>query len=115
MTIGRRITALGGAVAAVALAVGVAKGVAHEDPVPKAPIPRVCWFSDYANAKLSNKCEYRSGERRWYMEVDGRMLPADQQRLPPANLCLYFHGQKCPERRGAAEQRTPPRSRGETR
>jgi hypothetical protein len=92
------MTALGGAVAATALAAGVATGVAGQDTGPKAPIPRVCWFSDYANAKLSNKCEYRSGERRWYMKVEERMVPADTQRLPPANLCLYFSGQKCPDR-----------------
>ena len=32
------------------------------------------------------------------MEVNGRQEPADEQRLPVANLCLYFHGTRCPER-----------------
>jgi hypothetical protein len=105
MRIGRRsITTVGVVAAAAAVAGGVAQGVSGEEPTPKAPIPRVCWFSDYANAKLSNKCEYRSGERRWYMQVGGRMVPADRQRLPVANLCLYFHGQKCPNRRPATRR-----------
>jgi hypothetical protein len=87
-----------GALAGLALASGVATGIASQDEAPRAPVPRVCWFSDYANAKLSNKCEYRSDERRWYMKVGGKEVPADTQKLPPANLCLYFHGTKCPER-----------------
>lgn len=66
--------------------------------VPKGPVPRVCWFSDYANAKLSNKCKWREDERRWYMKVEGEMVPADTQKLPVANLCHYFHGTTCPER-----------------
>jgi hypothetical protein len=82
---------------ALVLGAGLA-AVATGDDEPKAPVPRVCWFSDYENAKLSNKCEYRSDERRWYMEVDGERVPADEQRLPVANLCLYFHGTGCPER-----------------
>ena len=75
----------------------LAAGAAGDDE-PKAPVPRVCWYSDYANAKLSNKCEYRSDERRWYMEVDGELVAADEQELPVANLCLYFHGTSCPKR-----------------
>jgi hypothetical protein len=84
---------------AVAVLVTAAAGVAiasRGDSGPRAPVPRVCWFSDYENAKLSNKCSYRDSERRWYMEVDGRDVPADTQKLPPANLCHYFHGQECP-------------------
>ena len=89
----------GGTLAAAGLAGGVATGIASQgDEVPPGPIPRVCWFSDYENAKLSNQCEWRSDERRWYMEVDGETVPADTQKLPPANLCLYFHGTECPER-----------------
>ena len=94
----RRFVVRSAAVAVLALGAGAAAGVAAQDDGPKAPIPRVCWFSDYANAKLSNKCEYRSDERRWYMDVEGEMLPADEQRLPVANLCLYFHGTECPKR-----------------
>jgi hypothetical protein len=68
------------------------------EAVPKAAVPRVCWFSDYENAKLSNKCEWRDGERRWYMkDEDGKDVPADTQTLPVANLCQYFHGTECPE------------------
>ena len=91
---------LAGAVIAVALgAAVVTTGLASEDDDgPRAPVPRVCWWSDYANAKLSNKCEYREDERRWYMKVGDRMVPADEQRLPTANLCLYFHGRECPKR-----------------
>jgi hypothetical protein len=95
---GRRFAGWGAAGCALVLGAGAAAGVASQDDAPKAPIPRVCWFSDYANAKLSNKCEYRSDERRWYMDVDGEMLPADEQQLPVANLCLYFHGTECPKR-----------------
>ena len=66
---------------------------------PRAPVPRVCWFSDYANAKLSNKCTWNGDERRWYMKDEAaRSVPADTQRLPPANLCHYFHGTECPHR-----------------
>jgi hypothetical protein len=66
---------------------------------PRAPVPRVCWFSDYANAKLSNKCTWDGDERRWYMEdEEGRRVPADTQKLPVANLCQYFHGKECPRR-----------------
>jgi hypothetical protein len=97
MTARRRVLALAGA-ATVALGAGVASGVAGQRDGPRAPIPRVCWFSDYANAKLSNKCDYRSEERRWYMEVDGAMVPADTQKLPVANLCLYFSGTTCPKK-----------------
>jgi hypothetical protein len=32
------------------------------------------------------------------MEVDGREVPADTRKLPPANLCHYFHGAECPQR-----------------
>ena len=89
----------GGTLAAAALAGGVATGIASQgDDGPRAPIPRVCWYSDYENAKLSNQCEWRSDERRWYMEVEGESVPAHTQQLPPANLCLYFHGTECPER-----------------
>ena len=66
---------------------------------PRAPVPRVCWFSDYANAKLSNKCKWDAGERRWFMKDErGRRVPADTQKLPVANLCQYFHGPDCPRR-----------------
>jgi hypothetical protein len=99
MRLRRTKVALVGAVAAIGLGAGVAAtGLASGDDAPKAAIPRTCWFSDYANAKLSNKCEYRSDERRWYMDVKGKMLPADEQQLPVANLCHYFHGQTCPKR-----------------
>jgi hypothetical protein len=95
----RARTLIAGAAVAAALGGGaLATGLASGDDAPKAPVPRTCWFSDYANAKLSNKCEYRSGERRWYMDVEGEMLPADEQELPVANLCHYFHGQTCPKR-----------------
>jgi hypothetical protein len=80
-----------------ATAVGVAVASRGESG-PRAAIPRVCWFSDYENARLSNRCSYRDGERRWYMEVDGREVPADTRKLPPANLCHYFHGAECPQR-----------------
>lgn len=95
----RRWAIAGGVLAAGALAAGGTTVIASQgDEGPQAPVPRVCWWSDYENAKLSNKCEYRSDERRWYMEVDGESVPADTQKLPPANLCLYFHGTECPER-----------------
>jgi hypothetical protein len=94
-----RALVTGSVLAAAALAGGVATGLASQEEGPRAPIPRVCWFSDYENAKLSNQCEYRGDERRWYMRVDGKTVPADTQKLPPANLCLYFHGTECPERR----------------
>jgi hypothetical protein len=95
----RTRTLITGTAVAAALGAGaVATGLASGDDEPKAPIPRTCWFSDYANAKLSNKCEYRSDERRWYMDVEGKMLPADEQRLPVANLCSYFSGPTCPKR-----------------
>ncbi len=93
-----RVAIGAGVLASMALAGGVATGIASQDDGPRAPIPRVCWFSDYENAKLSNRCEYHSGEQRWYMDVDGKTVPADEQKLPPANLCLYFHGTECPER-----------------
>lgn len=95
-----RIVPFGAAAAAAAAltAAALASGVTGGEEAPQAPIPRVCWFSDYANAKLSNRCTYRSDEQRWYMEVDGDQRPADEQRLPVANLCLYFHGPRCPER-----------------
>lgn len=88
--------------AVLAVSVGAAgrDGGPGEDDGPRAAIPRVCWFSDYANARLSNRCAWRGDERRWYMDVNGRQLPADEQRLPPANLCLYFHGTSCPTRAG---------------
>lgn len=100
MTVRSRILAVGTPIAVAALAIGVATGVAGQESEPQAPVPRVCWWSDYENVKLSNKCEYRDDERRWYMDVEGEMLPADEQQLPPANLCLYFHGTVCPERKG---------------
>lgn len=78
------------------------------DSGPRAAIPRVCWFSDYANAKLSNQCTYRSDEQRWYMRVAGQEVPADEQSLPPANLCLYFHGTACPSRTGGSTDRPVP-------
>ncbi len=96
MRISRKLLAIGVAVVALAVAAGVAAGVTRGPDVPPGPIPRVCWFSDYANKKLSNKCEWRGDEARWYMDVDGRMLPADEQQLEPANLCLYFSGTTCP-------------------
>lgn len=74
-----------------------AVAVATQDTKATTPIPRVCWFSDYANARLSNKCTYRDDERRWYMTVDNRTVPADSQKLEVANLCLYFAGERCPE------------------
>lgn len=97
----------------VALVVGAfavlsGRDSASGDGEPRAPIPRVCWFSDYAKGRLSNRCTYRSDERRWYIRVDGRDLPADEQRLPPANLCLYFHGTTCPPRKGRdSDHRVP--------
>ncbi len=96
-----RIWLAAGLVAVVAAAlIVVATGVAGGDePVAQAPVPRVCWFSDYDNAKLSNKCDYDASEERWYMEVDGRRVPADEQKLPEANLCHYFYGQECPDRK----------------
>ena len=88
------------AAAAAAVLVVVATGIAGGDAQPpEAPVPRVCWFSDYDNAKLSNKCEYDTSDGRWYMDVDGRRVPADEQRLPEANLCHYFYGQECPDRK----------------
>lgn len=101
MTRRRRLLSIGAPVAALVVAAGVATGVASShDDTPEGPIPRVCWFSDYANKKLSNKCEWRGDERRWYMEVEGEMVPADTQRLPVANLCHYFSGTTCPKREG---------------
>jgi hypothetical protein len=85
-------------VVVLALGGGLAVGAASGTGAPATPVPRVCWYSDYENAKLSNKCTYHDADRRWYMEVDGREVPADEQRLPVANLCLYFHGTRCPER-----------------
>lgn len=76
---------------------GSALLVGSDDLRATAPIPRVCWFSDYANAKLSNRCSYRTDEERWYMLVDGVQVPADTQRLKTANLCLYFSGSACPD------------------
>ncbi len=64
---------------------------------PTAPIPRTCWFSDYAKARLSNQCEYNHHDGRWYMKVGSEMKPADEQKLPIANLCLYFYGTRCPD------------------
>lgn len=99
-----RIVALPAAtVALVVLGAGIATGVVHEDAraVPATPAPRVCWYSDYDNARLSNRCDYHADQERWYMEVDGRMVPADTQPLPEANLCHYFHGTSCPRRRAA--------------
>jgi hypothetical protein len=91
-------TLLVAAVAVLALGSGLAVRAASGTATPETPVPRVCWFSDYEHAKLSNKCTYREESRRWYMEVDGRQVPADEQQLPVANLCLYFHGTRCPER-----------------
>lgn len=99
MTRRKRLLSIGAPVVALVAAAGVATGVASSgDDVPPGPIPRVCWFSDYANKKLSNKCEWRGEERRWYMEVEGKMVPADTQKLPVANLCHYFAGTECPDR-----------------
>lgn len=81
------------ATVAVVLAAGFASATPSADEVP---IPRVCWFSDYANAKLSNGCVYDKRHGRWMKEVDGRMVDARTQRLPVANLCHYFHGTECP-------------------
>jgi hypothetical protein len=95
----RRATLLAAALAFVLAAAAVGVAIASRDePVPRTPVPRVCWFSDYENARLSNKCEFREDDRRWYMEVDGRTVPADTQKLPPANLCHYFAGTECPKR-----------------
>ena len=99
----RRRASVAGLVAAALAAVvgvGVTTGQGSDPVAPEAPIPRVCWFSDYDNAKLSNQCTYDEREGRWYMEVDGRLAPADEQELPEANLCHYFAGQECPERKG---------------
>ncbi|MGD9957325.1 MAG: hypothetical protein AB7V23_14765 [Candidatus Nanopelagicales bacterium] len=68
---------------------------------PRAPIPRVCWFSDYDNKRLSNQCTYDESGQRWLMPVDGRLVPAEGVPLPEANLCHYFSGPTCPERRGS--------------
>jgi hypothetical protein len=92
-----RIIKLAAVTAVLGLGAGIAAGATADDG-PTAPVPRVCWFSDYENAKLSNRCEYRSDERRWYIDVDGESVPADEQELPVANLCLYFHGTSCPGR-----------------
>jgi hypothetical protein len=100
MTRRMRIAALATGVAAVTIVLAIETGLVagRDDGGPKAPIPRVCWYSDYDKGGLSNKCEYREGERRWYIEAEGEMVPADTQRMPIANLCLYFHGTKCPDR-----------------
>jgi hypothetical protein len=97
----RRLTALAAVVAVlVTAATGGALLLADDgEAVPKAPVPRVCWFSDYANAKLSNKCTWNDDEHRWEMEDEhGRTVAADTQELPVANLCHYFHGRECPKR-----------------
>jgi len=65
------------------------------------PVPRVCWFSDYDNARLSNRCIYDAAERTWRIRVDDRLVPAEGVPLPEANLCHYFSGPTCPERRGS--------------
>ena len=71
--------------------------IGNAKPETETPLPRVCWYSDYARAKLSNQCQYRNDERRWYMMVQGVMHPADLQQLPVANLCHYFYGTECPK------------------
>jgi hypothetical protein len=93
---GRYVAASVAAALAVVVGVGVTTGQGSDPAEPQAPIPRVCWFSDYDNARLSNQCTYDARDRRWYMEVDGRRAPADEQELPVANLCHYFAGQECP-------------------
>jgi hypothetical protein len=97
----RRLIALA-AVAAVLVTAATAGGLllaGEGEAGPRAPVPRVCWFSDYANAKLSNKCTWNEDERRWYMKDEaGKTVPADTQKLPVANLCHYFHGPECPKR-----------------
>jgi hypothetical protein len=94
------ISAFATGIAAIPVVLAVQAGLVagSEDGAPKAPIPRACWYSDYEEGRLANKCEYREAERRWYVEARGEMVPADTQRLPMANLCLYFHGTKCPDR-----------------
>lgn len=84
-------------VVALAALLGSAVIVGSQDAKATSPIPRVCWFSDYANARLSNRCTYRDDEARWYMTVDHRSVPADTQHLKVANLCLYFSGDRCPD------------------
>jgi hypothetical protein len=97
-----RLLLLASLLVIAAAAVVVATAIAGRgDSVAEGPIPRVCWFSDYDNAKLSNRCDWNDSEARWYMEVDGRRVPADAQPLPEANLCHYFHGVTCPERGGS--------------
>ncbi|MCD6728130.1 MAG: hypothetical protein LT070_12955 [Solirubrobacteraceae bacterium] len=84
----------------MAVTTGVLVATTGRPEVPTAAVPRVCWFSDYANAKLSNRCTWNGHDRRWYIDdANGRSVPADTQRLPPANLCLYFYGTDCPRRR----------------
>ncbi len=100
---GRRVAYLAAliAVAAALVVVGIGLAGGGGEVVPTTPIPRVCWYSDYEHAKLSNGCEYNAREGRWYKEVDGRLVPADGLALPVANLCHYFHGQECPTGTGA--------------
>lgn len=84
--------------AVAAIVAGTAVGWPGGEPVPDVDPPRVCWFSDYDNKRLSNRCDYDAEARRWFMEVDGRRVPADEQPLPEANLCHYFSGTHCPAR-----------------
>lgn len=84
-------------VVVVLVVVGVGLAGGGGDRLPPTPVPRVCWFSDYENARLSNGCEYDWVEGIWFKEVEGRRVPASELTLPVANLCHYFHGLECPE------------------
>ena len=90
-----RLVAVVGAV--LVLSIGAATVLMTTVGGPMASIPRTCWFSDYANARLSNQCDYNHSDGRWYMKVGSEMKPADEQTLPIANLCLYFYGTACPD------------------
>lgn len=95
----RRAAYIGALIALAALLVGVGVGAGGgAKGLPPTAVPRVCWYSDYAHAKLSNGCEWDSHEGRWFKDVEGRRTPADELTLPVANLCHYFHGLQCPER-----------------
>lgn len=90
-------------VVALALGLALAMGVGSSDDTASArpEVPRPCWFSDYDNKRLSNACEYDESSGTWLLEVGGRLVPAAEQRLPEANLCHYFHGTRCPDRKDA--------------
>ncbi len=81
------------------LLAGLGTHLAAGSEEPRPPVPRVCWFSDYDNARLSNKCIYDEARRTWLIRVDDRLVPAEGVPLPEANLCHYFSGLTCPERR----------------